>query len=135
MKKIIWIFVIATFFSSCVDVSTNRKSRKFPTEQQEHFDKMLAKNKDISYSLGNKILEKEFNDSVKLAIGKYMDSTKLFINWMGRIKNINYNEVSAKSANISFEIEYVPEKYREIGFAVDYLISKDSVNLINCITS
>lgn len=126
MKKISSFLIILLALCSCVE-NTNRTNQKFPNVQQDNFDNMLAHNKEKSYSLGNKILEKEFNDSVKLAIGKYMDSVKLFVNWRARIQRINSQE-TGKSVVLSFELQYAPEKYREVTFEVDYILPKDSLN-------
>lgn len=119
--------LILVLVCSCVGNSQN-SGRRFSNIQQDRFDSMLAANKEKSYKLGNKILEKEFNDSVKLAIGKYMDSTKLFINWEARIQHINSQETGKNSMVLSFELEYSPEEYREVTFDVDYVVSKDSLD-------
>ena len=66
---------------------------------------MLVQNNNKHYNLGNKILEKEFNDSVKKAIGEYMDSVRLFVNWEARIKNINSRETGNSSVALSFELQ------------------------------
>lgn len=111
----------------CVQTSNSDSTSKFSNVQQENFDNMLARNRDKSHSLGNRILEKEFNDSVKLAIGEYMDSVKLFVNWEAKIQNINSVELG-ESVELSFELKYTPEQYREVSFDVDYILSKDSLD-------
>lgn len=126
MKKICLLLPILFALYNCVGTS-NKANKKFSNVQQEKFDAMLARNNNISYHLGNKILEKEFNDSVKFAIGKYMDSIKLFVNWEAKIQNINSRE-TGKSVVLSFELEYIPEQYRAVTFDVDYILLKDSLN-------
>ena len=111
----------------CSCVNTTTTNNKFSNIQQENFDNMLARNNNKSYHLGNNILEKEFNDNVKLAIGEYMDSVKLFVNWKANILDINSTE-SGKSVALSFKLKYIPEKYREVTFDVDYILPKDSLN-------
>ena len=125
MKKLCLLLLGLFTLYSCVE--TSKSDKKFSNAQQENFDAMLARNKDKSYHFGNKILEKEFNDSVKLAIGKYMDSIKLFVNWEAKIQNINSRE-TGNSVALSFELEYTPEKYRIVTFDVDYILPKDSLN-------
>lgn len=126
MKKLCPLLLIVFALCGCVGTST-KVNEKFSNVQQENFDNMLARNKDKSYRLGNKILEKEFNDSVKLAMGEYMDSVKLFVNWKAKIQNINSRE-TGKSVALSFELEYAPEQYRKVTFDVDYILPKDSLN-------
>lgn len=126
MKKLCLLLLILFALYGCVG-TPNKANKKFFNVQQDNFDNMLARNKDKSYRLGNKILEKEFNDSVKLAIGEYMDSVKLFINWKAQIQNINSRE-TGKSIALSFELEYAPEQYRKVTFDVDYILPKDSLN-------
>ena len=126
MKKLCPLLLILFALYSCVQTS-NKANKKFSNVQQENFDNMLARNKDKSYRLGNKILEKEFNDSVKLAMGEYMDSVKLFVNWKAQIQKINSRE-TGKSVALSFELEYAPEQYRKVSFDVDYILSKDSLD-------
>lgn len=124
--KNLYIFIVIVFaMYGCVD--SNRPNRKFSNIQQEEFDNMLVQNNKKHYDLGNKILEKEFNDSVKKAIGEYMDSVMLFVNWEAKIKNINSNETGNSSVALSFELQYTPEKYREVTFEVDYVLPKDSL--------
>lgn len=123
MKKIYPILLILFVLYGCVEVS----KKKFSNEQQESFDNMLALNRDKSYHLGNKILEKEFDDSVKLAIGKYMDSVRLFVNWTARITNINSEKAGNNSVALTFELEYKPEEYREVTFDVVYVLPEDSL--------
>lgn len=126
MKKTSLSLIVLLVLCSCVETA-NRANQKFSNLQQENFDNMLANNNEKSYRLGNKILEKEFNDSVKYAIGEYMDSVKLFVNWKARIQDINSRE-TGNSIALSFELEYAPEKYREVTFDVDYILPKDSLN-------
>lgn len=126
MKKLWPLLLIVFALCGCVGVPT-KATKNFSNVQQENFDNMLARNKDKSYRLGNKILEKEFNDSVKLAIGEYMDSVKLFINWKAQIQNIDSRE-TGKSIALSFELEYTPEQYRKVTFDVDYILPQDSIN-------
>lgn len=125
MKKVCSFLVILFALSSCVETS-NRANKKFSNVQQENFDNMLVRNRDISYSLGNKILENEFNDSIKHAIGKYMDSVKLFVNWEARIKDIN-SEESGNSVALSFELVFAQEEHRRVTFEVDYILPEDSI--------
>ena len=126
MKKLWSLLLIVFALYGCVGAPT-KANKKFLNVQQENFDNMLARNKDKSYRLGNKILEKEFNDSIKLAMGEYMDSVKLFVNWKAQIQNINSRE-TGKSIALSFELEYAPEQYRKVTFDVDYILPQDSIN-------
>ena len=126
MKKLWSLLLIVFALYGCVGAPT-KANKKFSNVQQENFDNMLARNKDKSYRLGNKILEKEFNDSIKLAMGEYMDSVKLFVNWKAQIQNINSRE-TGKSIALSFELEYAPEQYRKVTIDVDYILPQDSIN-------
>lgn len=126
MKKLCLFLLILSALCSCVE-NVNRATKKFPNAQQEDFDNILAQNSNKHYRLGNDILKKEFNDSVKLAMGKYMDSVKLFVNWKAKIQNITSRE-SGKSVALSFELEYASGQYRKVTFDVDYILSKDSLN-------
>ncbi len=112
----------------CVNTPQKSSESKFSNVQQEHFDKMLAANKKKSFDFGNDIQEREFNDSVKLAIGEYMDSTKLFINWKAQIQHISSYETGDNSMALSFELEYAPEEYRKVTFDVNYVVPKDSLD-------
>lgn len=127
MKKLYPLLLILFALCGCVQTS-NKTNKRFSNVQQENFDNMLAQNCNNSYHLGNNILEKEFNDSVKLAMGEYMDSVRLFVNWVARIHNINSNETGKSSVALSFELEYAPGQYREVSFEVDYVLSKDSLD-------
>jgi hypothetical protein len=91
MKKLCALSLIVLVLCSCV-VTPVESKKKFSNVQQENFEEILARNREKSYRLGNKILEKEFNDSVKLAMGEYMDSVKLFVNWKAIISKINSRE-------------------------------------------
>ena len=114
--------------ANCICIGTPTKAnKKFSNVQQDNFDNMLARNNQKSYHLGNKILEKEFNDSVRLAMGEYMDSVKLFVNWKAKIQDIDSRE-KGESVVLSFELKYVPEQYREVTFDVDYILPQDSLN-------
>lgn len=126
MKKLCQLLLILFALYGCVETPT-KTNKKFSNVQQENFDNMLARNKDKSYSLGNDILSKEFDDSVRLAIGEYMDSVKLFVNWEATIQNIS-SEETGKSIALLFELEYAPEQYRKVTFDVDYILPHDSIN-------
>lgn len=125
MRKFCSLLLIFFVLCGCVETSRN-VNKKFSNVQQDNFDNMLARNKDNAYRLGNEILKKEFNDSIKKAIGGYMDSVKLFVNWIAQIQNINSRETD-ESVILSFELKYAPEKYRKVTFDVDYILPKDSL--------
>lgn len=122
------LLILSLVMSSCVQNVGNNNRQKYANVQQKEFDNMLAMNVKKYYHLGNDIQKKEFNDSVKLSIGSYMDSVKLFNNWEGTIEKIRMDETGQKSIHLSFEIKYKPEEYREICFEVDYVLPKDSTN-------
>lgn len=126
MKKACLLLLSLSILYSCINTS-NKANQQFSNVEQEHFDAMLAQNDNKSRWLGNNILEKEFNDSVKLAMGAYMDSVKLFVNWNAIIQNIDNREIG-KSVALSFELEYTPEQYRTVTFDVDYILPIDSLN-------
>lgn len=126
MRKLCAFLLILLTCYGCVE-NTNSTNKKFPNKQQENFDNILIQNKEKSYRLGNDIQKKEFNDRVKLAMGEYMDSVKLFVNWRAKIQNISSRE-AGKSVALSFELEYAPEEYRKVTFDVDYILPKDSLN-------
>ena len=126
MKNLWSLLLIGFALVGCVGAPI-KANKKFSNVQQEIFDNMLARNNDKRYCLGNNILRKEFNDSVKLAMGEYMDSVKLFVNWEAKIKNINSRE-TGKTIALSFELEYAPEEFRKVTFDVDYVLPQDSVN-------
>lgn len=113
-------------FTSCVQ-SSSQKASTFANPQQQQFDDMLANfnNNDLKY-VGNKIKKQEFLDSVKLATFEYVDSVKLFVNWEGRISNIDSRE-SGNSTALEFDITYKPEQYREVTFKCKYILSNDSL--------
>lgn len=56
MKKIWSLLLIVFALCGCVGTPT-QANKKFSNVQQENFDNMLARNKDKSYRLGNKIWE------------------------------------------------------------------------------
>ena len=118
-------FILIVLSCSCVNTSN---TRRFYNIQQEEFDKILTTNRIKASTLKNKVLEKEFSDSIKLVIGKHMDSTKLFVNWKANIKDISSKENSNKSVALSFVLEYYSEDYSTVSFHVDYVIPKDSLS-------
>lgn len=124
MKKLYPLLLILLALYGCVQTSNKKNSSNM---QQEYFDSILAQNEEKSDLLGNDIVKKEFNDSVKLAIGKYMDSVKLFVNWEAQIHNINSIE-NEKYIALEFQLKYAPQKYREVTFTVGYALSKDSLD-------
>ncbi len=120
--KLVIFLLFVTFFCSCV----YNPPKKFVNEQQNEFDDMLVQIIQKSRSVRNEIAEQEFNDSIRLAMGQYMDSTKLFVNWKATIKDIKSTQ-SGSLTNLSFVLYYKPEEYREVEFYVDYLVSNDSL--------
>lgn len=126
MGKLCQLLLIVFALVGCVGTPT-KANKKFSNVQQESFGNMLARNKNASYRLKNKILEREFNDSVKLAIGKYMDSVQLFVNWKAQIQNINSKETD-ESIVLSFELEYTTTEHMEVAFNVDYILPQDSIS-------
>ena len=126
MKKLWPLLLIVFALCSCIGTAT-KANKKFSNVQQDNFDNMLTRNNQKIYHLGNKILEKEFNDSVRLAMGEYMDSVKLFVNWKAKIQDIDSRE-KGESVVLSFELKYAPEQYREVTFDVDYILPQDSLN-------
>ena len=138
MKKLCSIVLVVLALSSCVG-TPNNTDQKFANVQQDNFEIILAKNRESYYRLGNDILRKEFSDSVKVAMGEYMDSVKLFVNWVARIHHVDITELR-QSILLSFDLEYGPREYipnafrnvpannSEVTFRVDYGVSKDSAD-------
>ncbi len=126
MKKISQLLLILFALYGCVGTPT-KTNKKFSNIQQNNFHDMLKQNKNEMHSLGNDILRKEFDDSVRLAMGKYMDSVKLFVNWKAKIKDIKSEEIG-KSISLSFKLEMSKGSIDEVIFDVDYLLPQDSTN-------
>jgi len=103
----------------------------FSNPQQQQFDDMLARFKDgytkYKYS-ENKIRKLEFLDSVRLATFQYVDSVKLFVNWEGRISDIDSKEYGNTTA-LEFDIFYKPEKNRGVTFQCKYILPNDSLQI------
>lgn len=139
MKQLIlFIFALLSLYG-CVEEP--RKPQKIHiNEQQESFKRMIASNEEKMNSLANQLQEREFIDSLKLAMGEYMDSVKLFVNWKAKIQNINSTEED-NSIALSFELafDFDPNQFQDqdsayasvsgntVEFDVDYVVPKDSI--------
>lgn len=123
MRKIVALLFAAFVLYGCGDVASN-----FSNKQQGEFDRMLTENHNKDLNLSNDIQKKEFNDSVKLAIGEYMDSVKLFVNWQGRIKGISSKDTGENSIALSFELIFSSAQIKEVSFDVVYVLPKDSAD-------
>lgn len=126
MKKLCQLLLILFALYGCVGTPTET-NKKFSNVQQNNFHEMLIENESKMRSLGNDILREEFDDSVRLAMGKYMDSVKLFVNWKAKIKDIKSEEIG-KSISLSFKLEMPKGSIDEVIFDVDYLLPQDSTN-------
>ncbi|MBO7228303.1 MAG: hypothetical protein J6V18_01310 [Bacteroidales bacterium] len=127
MKKISQLLLILFALYGCVGTPT-KTNKKFSNIQQNNFHDMLIQNKnEMRSSLGNDILRKEFDDSVRLAMGEYIDSVKLFVNWEANIKDIKSVE-TGKSIALSFRLEIPFDIIDEIIFDAVYVLPQDSIN-------
>ena len=75
MKKLWSLLLIVFALCGCVG-SPTKANKKFSNVQQENFDNMLARNRDKSYRLGNKILENSTGE--KFGNIQYRMSIKIY---------------------------------------------------------
>ena len=128
MKKLWSLLLIVFALCGCVGAPT-KANKKFSNVQQENFDNMLARNKDKSYRLGNKILEKEFNDSVKFDI---FDDSGSLLHPLVAMSNLRYFIGPAKMINTIPEQyqAYFPTKLMDIHI-IDGELDENGFNFIN----
>ncbi len=105
----------------------NHKYMGFANPQQKAFDTFLANKRAASYNAGNDIQKNEFYKSYEADLQSYLDTIPLFVNWQGIIKDIKVNEIR-NSTELSFDVFYQPEKYREITFHCSHIIPNDSLS-------
>ena len=95
--------------------------------QQKAFDTFLANKRAASYNCNNDIQRNEFYKSFETDLQTYLDTIPLFINWRGVIKDIKVNQMR-NSTELSFDVFYKPEEYREITFRCSHIIPNDSLS-------
>lgn len=120
MKKLLPLLLIALIAYSC-NVTPVKDKRRFSNVQQENFENMLIRNYNTRMNLANDIQQTEFDDSVKLALGKYMDSVQVFVNWEGIVVDIRSDSFDA----ISLGLEYLSRADHKVIFHVNYVMPKD----------
>ena len=125
MKKLYLVLLVLLSMCGCVESNLNPV---VINAQQREFVDIHDRNYNQHLRLGNEILKSEFVDSVKLAMGKYMDSVKLFVNWKARIWGINCSELQRNYNNIHFWLSFEGPSSCSITFEVDYILPKDSLN-------
>lgn len=135
MKKLLWIslgiviaivlLILVALAFAYADYENNRYTKITNIEQQK-FDDFLSENREKTYAVGNDIQKKEFMQSYERRLFNYVDSTRLFVNWKGKISDIKTEEEEDLTL-LKFEITYQPEKYREVTFDCIYLVDKDSL--------
>ncbi len=126
MKKLYLVLFTLLAMYGCVESNTppvviNAQQREFADIHNRNYKQHLR--------LGNDILKSEFDDSVKLAMGKYMDSVKLFVNWKAKIWGIKCREITRKYNELHFWLScHNPSSSAYITFVVDYMLPKDSLD-------
>lgn len=126
MKKKIFVRIIAALIialSSCVNTS----QKSVYNDQQAAFDKFLSIRNSHKYNSRNDIQKAEFMKQFESDLYSYVDSAKLFVNWIGNIENISTRNVGGESTQVRFEINYTPEQYRKVGFNCLYFVDNDSL--------
>lgn len=126
MKKITFVFVMTAMIialSSCV----NSSQRLGFNAQQAAFDMFLSTRNEQRFDLQNDIQKSEFMKQFELDLYNYVDSAKLFVNWIGEIKNISTKSIGEHSTQVSFTIQYVPERHRKVEFNCLYFVDNDSL--------
>lgn len=119
--------IILFIFSVLVLISCEpQKNSNFENPQQESFDNFLKAKKELEYAQSNEIQKMEFNKKFESELAQYLDSVKIFVNWKGQIKDIKTNEIG-QSTQITFEIQYIPEKYREVSFFCSHIVKTENL--------
>ena len=57
----------------------------------------------------------------------YVDSARLFVNWIGRIEDISTRSIGNNNTQVRFKIYYTPEQYRKVVFNCLYFVDNDSL--------
>ena len=63
----------------------------------------------------------------ELDLYNYVDSAKLFVNWIGKIEDISTRSIGKNSTQVRFKIYYTPEQYRKVEFNCLYFVDNDSL--------
>lgn len=128
-----FFLLLFTFFCiiSC-EVSTNKQG-VFTNKSQNDFERILVKYNKVRY--GNDIQKSEAICQLDSAIFHYIDSVKYFVNWKSKIQDLSVKDrvIEGKQyKELTFQLYYTPEKYREVRFDCASLIDVDSleVNLL-----
>jgi hypothetical protein len=121
MKKHILVLVATMLLVGCSPYVP-----KFENKQQQQFNDFLKRNVNISNNLENNIQKSEFYKQYEIDLFNYIDSTKLFINWRGMIKDIQTEKTGNLTA-VEFKIYYEPEENREISFQCIHLVETESL--------
>ncbi len=90
-KNLLCIFILQIIFSSCN--FSFLSDTEYSNEQQQVFNQYLDRQKEIYKSLGNEIQEKEFLIDFEKNICHIVDSLGLFMNFEGKISNIQTEQV------------------------------------------
>lgn len=126
MKKNTLVGVIVALIialSSCV----NPSQKSSYNDQQAAFDRFLSIRNGHKYDSHNDIQKAEFMKQFESDLYDYVDSARLFVNWVGRIENITSRDVGENSTQVSFNIYYTPEQYRKVEFNCLYIVDNDSL--------
>jgi hypothetical protein len=126
MKKILLSALSLLALAGC-DVQPKSYYPELENPQQKAFDAFLAKQDSVYNRLGNDIQREDFYQSFENDLQDYLDTISLFVNWQGVIKSIETRQIIT-STELSFDVSYQPEEYREITFHCSYLVDKDSLS-------
>ena len=127
MKKVTLLctmFALVISLSSCVDSNVKRAGYN---DQQAAFDKFLSAKNKHKFDSQNDIQKAEFYKQFESDLYNYVDSVKLFVNWIGRIEGISTRNVGKNSTQVKFTIYYTPEEYRRVSFNCLYVVDNDSL--------
>lgn len=126
MKKNTVVCVMAAIIialSACV----NPSQKSGYNDQQASFDKFLSNRNNHKYDSRNDIQKAEFLKQFESDLYDYVDSVKLFVNWIGKIESISTRDVGRNRTQVKFNIYYTPEQYRKVEFNCLYVIDNNSL--------
>ena len=104
MKKIFFACVMAVLIitlTSCVTPPGYN-------DQQSAFDKLLSIRNNHKFDSRNDIQKAEFLKQFESDLYDYVDSVKLFVNWIGKIESISTRDVGRNRTQVKFNIYYTP---------------------------
>jgi hypothetical protein len=113
---------------SCNEGNTDKKSPVFP-ETQIKFQKLLAEKQRERYKYnGNAIQEKEYMEKHETDLTNFLDSNRVFLNWIGTINEINIHDLFEGMKFITFTITISPTESQKITFIGRFTVSEDKLS-------